>query len=667
MLTNIYIFVNHQIKKEQNSEIKVKWGKSSKNLSKEDMITLGINPDSFFKLSKREQKSFIQLHALEDSLLFRERKKRKLPSPDLTFKTPFGQILSYLKITYKKPFIFSLFLAILQAFLFLMLPIMLKNIINLLLKNMSEEGLILVYIELGYTAIIIGLLAAIMYIRIYLNNWIGINIIKDLRDGMFKKIQKSTYEFLDKNASGDLISRNTSDINLLKNILSNQIAVFIRQVLLVIFSVAAMFYINFELAIVSFIPIPLIFIIMIGYRRKINPIFKKSRKINGELTSLVQENITGMRVVRAFAQEESEINKFKKKNTEYFETDQKLIFLLSSFEPIVKVLSISCEIIVIYIGAQNILNGGGILIGDLFAFIILINFTIDPLFFISRFLGNIPKVNGASERICKILNNDIEEQTYDLPEFGPINGDVEFKNVFLSYTNDMHEELKDINIKIKAGEQIAILGATGSGKTSLIRLIPQFYKQKSGTILIDGKDITKYNIQSIRKQIGMIPQETFLFGRTIKENLLLGNAHATTEEMIHATKLSDIHDFINNLPLGYDTVLGERGVNLSGGQKQRVAIARALIINPKILILDDATSAVDVDTEYEIQQSFDQMFKGSTIFIITQRLSTVRNADRIIVLDHGKIAEFGTHDNLLKNQEGIYSKLYTSLKVEERA
>jgi ABC-type multidrug transport system fused ATPase/permease subunit len=325
-------------------------------------------------------------------------------------------------------------------------------------------------------------------------------------------------------------------------------------------------------------------------------------------------------------------------------------------------------IIVIWVGSDLITDPlSGLHIGSLFALIMLINFAIDPLFFISRFLADMSKIGATSDRVVAILLNDKKENTENLPDLQPINGEVEFDHVYCSYRGDEHYELKDICLKTTPGEKIAILGATGSGKSTIVKLIPRFYEISKGSIKIDGIDIRSVNLKSLRDQIGIVPQETFLFGRSLLDNLRLGRPDASLEEVIHATKLTKIFEFINSLPENFNTIVGERGVTLSGGQKQRMSIARAIIKKPRILILDDATSSVDVDTEYEIQQGFKEMFADATTFIITQRLSTVRNADRIIVLNHGEIAEFGTHQELLANTEGIYNKLYRTLKVEERA
>jgi ATP-binding cassette subfamily B protein len=636
-----------------------------KEISSEELKTLGINEEKFRRLSPKEQHTFLRLHALEDSIILKSREQRERPDPNKTYKTSFRQILDYMWVPYRGLFLITVFLSIIQALLFLMLPLMLQQGINHLLET---RDLMVVVRDFLIIVVILGCMAVLMYIRIYMNNWIGTNIIKDLRDDMFRRLQAASFGFLDVNPTGDLISRNTSDINLLKQLLSSQLAFFIRQCLTLFLSIILMFYINAFVAFYATLTIPIIFIIMIIYRRKIYPIFAASRGTYGDLTSVVQENITGMRVVRAFAQEDREISFFKKQNDKYYDQHQELIFYQSSFDPLVRLFANISILIVIALGTSLALEDyNAMKIGDLFALIMLINFSIEPLFFISRFLGDMSKVGATCDRVVEILNNPLNEPNVNLPDLPSIQGVVEFDNVSLSYAKSEHYELKDISFKTKPGEQIAILGATGSGKSTLIRSIARFYEVSKGAIKIDGRDIRDFNIKSLRTQIGMVPQETFLFGRSIWDNLTLGNHKATEEEVLYATKLANIHEYIDSLPEKYNTVIGERGVTVSGGQKQRMAIARALIVKPRILILDDATSSVDVDTEFEIQQSFKEMFQNSTTFIITQRLSTVRNADRIIVLEHGRIQELGTHQELLDKPDGIYSKLYKTLKVEERA
>ncbi len=326
-------------------------------------------------------------------------------------------------------------------------------------------------------------------------------------------------------------------------------------------------------------------------------------------------------------------------------------------------------LIVLILGGVYVL-GGDMTFGTLFSFIMVLNFSVEPLYSISRFLGNMPQISETCERVTHILNSkEIVIESDNSIEMASIKGEIEFKNVSFSFdSKNRRNILENLNFRIKPGENIAILGATGSGKSVLVKLIPRFYDVSEGEILIDGINIKDITLKSLRKQIGFVSQERLLFSRSIKDNIAFGNKDITLEEVKSAALVSDINNFIENeLPEKYETVVSERGMTVSGGQKQRIAIARALAIKPKILILDDATSSVDVDTEFRIQNNFKEIFKEATTFLITQRLSSVRNADRILVLDKGAIVQLGTHEELMNQAEGIYKKLYLTLKIEERA
>ncbi len=581
----------------------------------------------------------------------------------LTFKTSFRQILSYMFLQYKWIFILTVILSIIQSGMFVLLPVLAQKTINDLLATGDMRGVI---INLLSIIALMFTLASLMYIKIYAANWMGANIIRDLRNDMYGKIQQLNYTFLDTHMVGDLMARNTADINLLKQLISNQLALFVRQALTFVFAIAAMYYINPVLSTYIIITLPFIFLVMLYYRKNIKPIMEKSRESNSDLTSVAKENISGMRIVRAFAMEDYEIKKFDKQNKEYYRYNMDLIKWATSFEPFVRLLTNIAVVFVIYEGGRLAsLDMGTVQVGDLFALILLADFSVEPLFFISKFLGDMGKVGVTCDRVVEILNsNQIIPQIKEAVD-KKIDGEIEFQNVWFSYNNDEHYILKDINFKIAAGESIAILGGTGSGKSTLVKLIPRFYEADKGAILIDGINVKQWNKHTLRSQIGYVSQEVFLFSRTIRENIALGHPEIPLEEIIKAAKLANIHDFIDSLPEKYNTIVGERGVTLSGGQKQRIAIARALVIKPKIILFDDATSAVDVDTEFQIQKSFKDMFKGSTSILITQRLSTIRHADRIFVFEHGKISQMGTHEQLIADSQGIYYKLFKTLKVEE--
>ena len=594
---------------------------------------------------------------------FRSIPLRMKEEKGLTFKTSFRQILSYLFIQYKGLFVLTVVLSIIQSGMFVLLPVLAQKTINDLLATGDMQGVI---INLLSIILLMVTLASLMYFKIYAGNWMGANIIRDLRNDMYGKIQQLNYSFLDTNMVGDLMARNTADINLLKQLLSNQLALFVRQALTFVFAISAMYYINPVLSVYIILTLPFIFLVMLYYRKNIKPIMGKSRESNSDLTSVAKENISGMRVVRAFAMEEHEIRKFDKQNKEYYRLNMDLIKWATSFEPFVRLLSNVAVVFVIYEGGRLAsLNMGSVQVGDLFALILLADFSVEPLFFISKFLGDMGKVGVTCDRVTEILNSNQMIPQGENAVVKKIDGEIQFNKVWFSYNRDEHYILKDINLKIEPGESIAILGGTGSGKSTLVKLIPRFYEVDKGEVSIDGIDVKQWDKHSLRSQIGYVSQEVFLFSRTIRENIALGHPEIPLEEIIQAAKLANIHNFIDSLPEKYDSIVGERGVTLSGGQKQRIAIARALVIRPRIIIFDDATSAVDVDTEFQIQKSFKDMFKGSTSILITQRLSTIRHADRIFVFEHGKIVQMGTHEALIADTQGIYYKLFKTLKVEE--
>jgi ABC-type multidrug transport system fused ATPase/permease subunit len=593
---------------------------------------------------------------------FLERRNRFLAH---RYKSSVKQILSYLW-EFRKLFFFIAVLGVVQSILYLTFPLFLGPAMDILVNpSIPIENVFPIF----FTIVIIQSLVGIINgIRIYINRWMGATVIYNLRNDLFSTIQQMSWGWLDEHKTGELLSRTTSDVNLLKEFLGNNLQLFIRQLFTFSFSFAILFIIDIELAFFVLILSPVLFYVLLIFRKKFRPVFKKSRETYADLTNTIQENVQGITVVKSFGRESYEINKFSQYNKKYYEDSMKIIKLQSTFDPIIRLIDNIAFLIVLLLGGLFVLNNE-ITFGDLFAFVMVLNFSIEPLYFISRFFGNMPQISETSDRVVHILNSKIiVKEKEDAIEMPTIKGEVEFRNVFFNFTEiKKNFILKNINLKIKPGENIAILGATGSGKSALVKLIPRFYDVSRGEVLIDGINVKDVSFKSLRKQIGFVSQERFLFSCSIKENITFGNKSIKNEDIKNAAKFADIYQFIEeDLPEKYETKVSERGTTLSGGQKQRISIARALAIKPKILILDDATSSVDVDTEYRIQKNFKEVFKDSTTFLITQRLSSVRNADRILILNNGEIAQLGTHEELM-SQEGIYRNLYLTLKVEERA
>jgi ABC-type multidrug transport system fused ATPase/permease subunit len=594
---------------------------------------------------------------------FSERREKFLT---YQYKTSLRQILSYLW-EYKRIFYTVLFFGILQSILFLTFPLFLGPAMDVLVNPSIPLGNIL---PIFFTIMSIQIFVGILFgIRIYVNRWIGANVIYNLRNDLFRTIQMMSFEWLDKNKTGELISRSTSDVNLLKEFLGNNFQYFIRQCVTFFFSFVILFLINIQLAFFVLIISPALFYVLLMFRRKLRPVFKQSREKYADLTHVIQESVQGIKVIKSFGRESYELGKFSNENDSYFKKSLGIIRLQAIFDPIIYLIDNIAFLIVLLLGGILVLNAN-MTFGDLFAFVMVLNFSVEPLYYISRFLGNLPQISETCDRVVSILNSEVNVvENKNAKEMPPIKGEIEFRNVSFKYGNEAeHYILKNINFKISPGENIAILGPTGSGKSTLVKLIPRFYDTSEGEIYIDGINIKDVSFKSLRKQIGYVSQDRILFSRTIKENIAFGKKDIDLEDIKKAAIASDIHQFIEEeLNDKYHTEVSERGTSLSGGQKQRISIARALAVKPKILILDDATSSVDVDTEYKIQRHFHEVFKNSTTFLITQRLSSIRNADRIIVLENGEIAQIGTHDELMSQENGIYRNMFMTLKVEERA
>lgn len=582
------------------------------------------------------------------------------------YKSSFRQILSYL-LRYRKLFTTSLILGIIQSLLFLTLPLFLGPVVDIITNPAADLGLLgPIFLLLFSLQLITG---CIFGVRIYMNRWIGANIIYHLRNDYFSTIQIMSFGWLDQNKTGDLISRGIGDINLLKEFMANSLQYFIRSSVTFVLSFAVLFFINFELALYVLIISPALLFVLIVFRNKMRPAFKKSRETYSDLTHDIQEAIMGVRVIRSFGRQEYEVKDFKVVNDKYFNDSMGIIKLQAVFDPIIYSIDNISFLIVILLGGVFVLNGQ-MTFGEIFAFIMVMNFSIEPLYFMSRFIGNMPQLTETCDRIGYVLNSDVlVKEKPDAIELPPTKGQVEFENMSFSFDHSKEKDgrfvLKNINLKVKPGENIAILGATGSGKSALVKLLPRFYDVSKGSIKIDGIDIRDVTFKSLRKQIGYVSQDRLLFSRSISENISFGKRDLPVEEIERSAIASHINDFVESLPEKFNTKVGERGQTVSGGQKQRLTIARAIAINPKILILDDCFSAVDVDTEYAIQKRFKEIFEGTTVFFITQRLSTVRHADRIIVLDKGKMVQVGPHESLIEDTNGIYYKLLSTLPEKD--
>jgi ABC-type multidrug transport system fused ATPase/permease subunit len=497
------------------------------------------------------------------------------------------------------------------------------------------------------------------FIQRYANTYFSQKVVYDIRNDVFASLQNQSFAFYDKIHTGQLLSRVTTDMDRIRRFLGFQLSFLMTSIILLVVTLYTMFSINSTLTLFLLPIMPCIFATFYSFGKKIRPLFTLMREQYGSLTSVLHESIAAIRVVRAFAQEDIERKKFTSKNDGYFQTVLASAKTTAFYIPLVGFLIGLGVIIIFWYGGFEVMMGT-LTIGALVAFNAYLAMLVMPMRFFGMFVSGYHQTMAAGNRIFKVMDAETEiEEKPDALTLPKLKGHVKFEKVFFSYEKG-RSILKNVTFEARLGETVALLGATGSGKSTIIRLIPRFYDVSSGKITVDGYDVRDVKLKSLRKQIGIVAQETFLFSMTIKENIAYGKPEAKMDEIIAAAKAARAHDFISTLPRGYDSEVGERGVTLSGGQRQRIAIARALLMNPRILILDDSTSSVDVETEYEIQLALRTLLKNRTAFVITQRVSTIRNADKIIVLEKGEIAEEGNHETLMA-KKGAYYQIYQTL------
>ena len=482
----------------------------------------------------------------------------------------------------------------------------------------------------------------------------------DLREAAFKKIQTFSFGNLDDFTSGQLLTRMTSDINQLQMFVVMGLRMFTRAPLMFVGSLGIMYATNPQLANIMVALLPLTLILVTVFIKVVTPYFTMVQERLEQLNQVMQENLSGIRIVKAFVRREYENERFEEANTDLFEIQLKFTQLLGIFFPIIMAIMNLGTVAVIYFGGLQV-YAGVTTVGQIMAFINYLFSTMFPVMMLAMMAGQISAANASATRIMAVLDSEPDVQNIRDPVvIDNLKGRVEFENVTFSYRDDGGDPvLTNVSFTAEPGENIAILGSTGSGKSSLVNLIPRFYDTNEGKVTIDGVDIKELDMNTLRANIGVSLQDVILFSGTIAENIRYGRPDATDEEVITFSKAAQAHEFITGFPDGYETMVGQRGVNLSGGQKQRIAIARALLVRPKILILDDSTSSVDVETETKIEEALEEIMADTTSFIIAQRISTVLNADKILVLDEGKIVAEGNHAQLMDTSP-IYKEIYDS-------
>jgi ATP-binding cassette subfamily B protein len=486
-----------------------------------------------------------------------------------------------------------------------------------------------------------------------------------LRMDISNAIYRQSFSYFDKTETGQLISRATSDIEETQQIFGFGLVLGLQSLLQMVGIFIGFISFSIELSFLLIIAFSISLSLSYYIAKKLKPIFLETRESFGDLTNTIRENIVGAEVVRIFSTQDKERSKFQKNNNRFYEASVDSVKFSSLYMPTIYLIIGSLTIIVFFLGGIWVVEGriGIDTIVTLSSYIASLGF---PLMMIGQIMLVYIQADAALSRVNEVIESAPE--IIDLPNavsIDNIEGEIEFKKVSFGYISD-NKILKDISFRIPAGKTMAILGTTGSGKSTIINLIPRFYEVKEGEIKIDGRDIKEYQIKDLRKNIGIVSQDTYLFNKTIAENIAYGKVNAERKEIINAAKIANLHEFIKNLPDGYDSIVGERGTRLSGGQKQRLSIARALITKPKILIFDDSTSSVDVETEYKIQEALAKIMKNTTTIIITQRLSTIRNADLIMILDRGRVVGLGKHENLISSNV-LYKQIYETLFHKQKS
>tara|TARA_B110000240_G_scaffold81816_1_gene93303 strand:+ start:3104 stop:4915 length:1812 start_codon:yes stop_codon:yes gene_type:complete len=505
---------------------------------------------------------------------------------------------------------------------------------------------------------VFGAQAIFSFFRIYLFGYFTANALKDLRLEAFSQLVSSPLNFFNKNKVGELTSRISSDVEMLRDTLNSTLATFIRQIITVIISLIALFFMSPRLCFIMLGVVPVVAIIAVFFGKFIKKIAKETQDSSAQSNSVLEESLMGINNVKAFANEFFEIIRYKKRVIEVRDKTMRIVKWRGLFTTFVIFFMFGSIVFVIWQG-KLMVDTGDMSNENFFSFILYTIFVGGAISNLPDLYAKVQKAVGSTESLMTILDGETEDLSLK-PIEKPLNlkGKVNFNNVSFSYeTRDDVEVLKGISMNVKAGQQIALVGPSGSGKSTLSALLLQFYKPISGSILFDDKNTNEYFLSELRNEMAIVPQEVILFGGTIKENIAYGNLNASEEEIIEAAKGANAHGFISEFPEGYETYVGDRGIQLSGGQKQRVAIARAILKNPSILILDEATSSLDSESELLVQEALDRLMKGRTSFVIAHRLSTIKNCDKILVLESGNIVESGTHEELVKLENGVYRNL----------